>query len=520
MTASASSNPRKRGHQSRESTDVPPRFWDRQPDGLLDAGMSDAAGELEKLMMDSKEATPAAKEEAGPARKRTRQEDDHDATPVPETSKEKGKGKEAAFPKLSELKTAKEKDAEAEAKSKKEEENKGYLALALAAFAPPQTTYDGGVIVLRSPELRTASPYKLLMEYPAPYQTSLGRMMAAEGGGKFVWVHVYGHEAPRKADRDDLEKALGRAAKTRAIPGLKAEDYRVWGSPSKGAKSMIVECKSNKARGRLARTTGLTWKRPNNTSVSFFFQDWNSWGSTITFDVINGPNKFLEMVGRVWQAIEDVALVEATDSKTDFKPVRFDYQEVPVREMYQGVKGKIWRVRFAFDVEKAQQWSLPNSLGSWKAQGEILVKESPLCTQCISWSHSRAECRWWQTAGIAGEKMRPRDFVETTWNHIKRVFVVPTKSSKEEEEGGDDEGGEEVLEGVEGEEPTAEAGRGPNEEVEEEAQEQEPAEMETAEDEGSSPSREPVARSGSVSSEATDDTTSTPTQRWSNAQFS
>lgn len=74
----------------------------------------------------------------------------------------------------------------------------------------------------------------------------------------------------------------------------------------------------------------------------------------------------------------------------------------------------------ATPLANASSWEIPKHLGNG-TRGLIEVKRPPICSHCISASHAQNLCNWWSEDTVAGSKIRPKEFLETTWEQVPTV---------------------------------------------------------------------------------------------------
>ncbi|KIO22580.1 hypothetical protein M407DRAFT_9859 [Tulasnella calospora MUT 4182] len=140
-----------------------------------------------------------------------------------------------------------------------------------------------------------------------------------------------------------------------------------------------------------------------------FIQANQTWGIHIVYNVKCGGSDFKKQIlPLIYKALGSFIATKECDTKNTKKFASFWFHQVPFCEKtHKGVMGIMWQVAFkpTDDVNKTT-WILPRNLGK-SGRGIILLAQLPLCSHCISYSHSQHLCKWWEPDSVAGSKMEP-----------------------------------------------------------------------------------------------------------------
>ena len=238
-------------------------------------------------------------------------------------------------------------------------------------------------------------------------------------GLPWVWVQVYANPTPGTPEANHLMAAIRHMEAKSLVAGIKASDYNILlrrGKDNKPLHSLLVVCQSKQARTRIVENKGLAYNNGEGTDMTFFVGDVPSYGNAVVFRIQNGPRDPKRVAMLCYRAFEDVilwkentesskipvALGVARDERPEaearpIKPLpktRGSKPDATLEKVEPKQPGNRWIVRFRPDPKVFNAgWQLTK--GFTEQGGEVRFLTPKFCTACISFSHERHNCGWW-----------------------------------------------------------------------------------------------------------------------------
>ncbi|KIO33485.1 hypothetical protein M407DRAFT_17740 [Tulasnella calospora MUT 4182] len=333
-------------------------------------------------------------------------------------------------------------EAEAERtkdESKKEEEQKAKEALEKEKkdffdgwTSEMQITDSPGTIRFPKQSYGRYTPFADWMRH-AKDSRNLGEELfqAAKAKKPWVWLQVYKHPTPGKAQLDMLVAALGRIQILETVEGFQANHYTLCAGVKASGKyypSIAAICEDEAARKRLMMVGNFAYHTESD-EIGVFVQGSLQIGTSITVDLHNAPPDPAVVLLGCYKIFGHVILW--SKAKPDaLEPVEFKYGKV-TRATPKGSRDDprtdVWRISFKFDSKKLKGWTYPKSAGMYGARGEIAIQRAPWCENCLAYAHDRKHCEWWRDAQLTSNKAKPKDFIEMKWTEHKSFAAEAKK---------------------------------------------------------------------------------------------
>lgn len=266
-------------------------------------------------------------------------------------------------------------------------------------------------------------------------------------GKAFLLAQIYGMTTPGETHVELVVAALERHEATKRVEGMKASHYEVKSvAKNKGggvSATLVILCENQEAAKRLLLAPAFTYEDDDNIAA-IWVQDPYSTGEWVILDMTNAPlekNDFLKGCYGLFK--DQIAWSKAEKNKGKHVPVDFRVAKVTraiARPAVTQGKGKtaadkkaaalekavqqdptteIWRVAFKLSQNAAKKWIIPKNGGPNGAKGEVRIEIPPFCDTCISWSHQRRHCQWWDEQSVVEKVARPWDHLPMAWENIK-----------------------------------------------------------------------------------------------------
>lgn len=266
-------------------------------------------------------------------------------------------------------------------------------------------------------------------------------------GKTFLLAQIYGTTTPGESHVELIVSALERHETSKRVEGLEASHYEVKSvAKNKGggvSATLVILCKDKDAAKRLLLAPAFTYEDDDDIAA-IWVQDPYSTGEWVILDMTNAPlekNDFLKGCYGLFK--DQIAWSKAEKNKGKDVPVDFRVAKVTraiarpagtqgrgkaatdkqtkalERAMQQDPTTEIWRVAFKLSQTAAKNWIIPKNGGPNGAKGEVRIEIPPFCDRCISWSHQRRHCQWWDEPSVVEKIAKPWDYIPMIWEEVK-----------------------------------------------------------------------------------------------------
>ncbi|KAG8991318.1 hypothetical protein FRB90_001396 [Tulasnella sp. 427] len=258
-------------------------------------------------------------------------------------------------------------------------------------------------------------------------------------GRKVCWAQVYLTPRPTARTAELVAEGIAELERTERVEGFDKTEYEVQRFTKKNNGgthfSLAISCATEEAERKLIYH-GDFRHAIGSESVMVWIQKGRNLGTHIILDISNAPQAEGSFLEGCYKAFKDVILwSNAAKNKDQWVPVDFQYAKItralsnaelaqwhakgkrkPNERPPKETPTKDWRIAFTPNLRKIEElkWTVPRTAGL-SAKGDIIVRTPPFCEDCISHSHARRHCQWWDEASAVERTSRPRDFLITNW---------------------------------------------------------------------------------------------------------
>ncbi|KIO23208.1 hypothetical protein M407DRAFT_27276 [Tulasnella calospora MUT 4182] len=232
---------------------------------------------------------------------------------------------------------------------------------------------------------------------------------------------------------------FGKGLKIAKDEGLRDEEFDpadyAYIEPPRASKAFMLLARNQDAVRRILERRVWT-VRTTAKSATYFIQADQTWGTHIVYDIKCGGSDFVKQVlPLLYKALGSAIATKECETKDTKAFTSLMYHQVPFCEKtHKGATGLTWRVAFR-PTENGNKttWIMPRHLGK-SHRGLVSLAQPPLCSHCISYSHSQHLCKWWEEGLVAGSKTTPDNFIDAKWIRLEtahhRNLGLPYKSKR------------------------------------------------------------------------------------------